>query len=76
MCHPRHPIYLFFLSLGVMPRFPTALHLSVAYDDITAQQIAMKTTNFLYIHIIYCRNLHGCEVIVTSQSEIVRKAHA
>ena len=36
MCPSRHPIYLILLSLGVMPRVPTALHLLVTYiDDIT-----------------------------------------
>jgi len=32
---PRHPIYLFCLHLGVMPRVSNALHLPVAFDDIT-----------------------------------------
>jgi len=31
VCHPRYPIYLIFSSLGVMPRVPIVLHLSVAH---------------------------------------------
>ena len=59
VCHPSHSIYLIFPSLGVMPRVPTALHLPITQDDeITRQlQIVMKTINFLYIHIVCCRNL-------------------
>ena len=30
VCHPKHHIYLILLSLGVMLRVPTALHLFVA----------------------------------------------
>ena len=33
VCHLGHLIYLFFLSLGVMLRVSTVLHLFVAYDD-------------------------------------------
>jgi len=42
-----------------MPRVPATLHLPVAHndDDITRQQIAMKTINFQYIHIVCCKNL-------------------
>jgi len=36
VCPPRHVIYIFLPSLGVMLRIPTALHLLVAHiDDIT-----------------------------------------
>jgi len=36
MCPSRHVISLILLSLGVMPRVPTALHLPIAHiDDIT-----------------------------------------
>ena len=37
VCPPRHYIYLFFLSLGVILRVPIALHFHVAYDDIIRQ---------------------------------------
>jgi len=54
----RHPIFLFFSSLGVMLIVPTSLQLPVAYDDdITRQQIVTKTTNLIHIHIGTCRNL-------------------
>jgi len=58
VCHPKQPLYLLFLSLEVMPRVPIALHLLVTHDDITisSYKIAKKTTNFLYIHIVSCRN--------------------
>ena len=32
VCHPRHPVSLFFSSLGVMSRVPTASHLPVTHD--------------------------------------------
>ena len=38
VCHPRHPIYLFFPSLGVMSRVPIALYLHVAHDDDITRQ--------------------------------------
>ena len=59
VCYPRHPIYLFFPSLGVIIRVLTALHLYIAHDDDITRHlaIAMKTINLLHIHIIICRNL-------------------
>jgi len=40
VCHPRHLIYLIFLSLGVMPRVFTMLHLPIAHDDDITRQLA------------------------------------
>jgi len=60
VCHSRHHIYLFFSSLRVMRRIPTALHLHVAHDDDISRQLAncdVKYKFFLYIHIVCYRNL-------------------
>ena len=36
VCPPRHPRYIIFSSLSLMPKMPTALHLLIAHiDDIT-----------------------------------------
>ena len=39
-CHPRHPIYLLFSSLGVILIVFTALHLNIAHNDDIARQLA------------------------------------
>jgi len=57
LCHPRHSIYLIFSSLGVMPRVPTALHLPVTHDIIKKLANCKETINFMYIHVVCCRNL-------------------
>ena len=36
-CPTRHPICLIFASLEIIPRVSIALHLLVAYDDITRE---------------------------------------
>ena len=57
-CPTRHPTCLIFASLEIMPRVSTALHLPVTYNDtLESWQIIMITTNFLYVHIVYCRSL-------------------
>jgi len=47
VCHPRQPKYLFFLSLGAIPRVYTILHLPVAHDYIT-RQFANCDENFKF----------------------------
>ena len=56
---PRHPRYILFPSLGILSRVPTALHFPVAHiDNITGPiSIFNDTYNFVYIHIIFGRNL-------------------
>ena len=73
VCHTRHP-YIFFPSLGVMPRVPTALHLSIAHDDIT-RQLANCDENYKFYAYSYSMFAVYSEVFVTSHLEIVRKSH-
>ena len=73
MCHSRHPIYLIFSSLGVMPRVPTALHLFVAHGDIT-RQLANCNENYkfsIYPYNILKEFAVNSDMIVTSHPEIV-----
>ena len=49
VCHPKHPIYLLFPSLGVMPRILTALHLSFAHDDDITRQLANCDENYKFV---------------------------
>ena len=55
----RYLRYIIFLSLEIMPKVPTALHLHVAQiDDITRpMEFAMTPTNLLHTHIVFDRNL-------------------
>ena len=57
VCATRHLTCPIFASLEVMPRVSTAVHLLVAYDDIT-RQLANDNDNykFLHVHIVYCRS--------------------
>jgi len=59
VCPPRHAISLILPSLGVMPRIPIALHLSVAHiDDITRLiAICNDADKFAAKHIVFCRSL-------------------
>ena len=79
MCHPRHLIYLFFPSPGVMLKAPTALHLPVAHDDDITRQLAKCDENYkfsIYPYSMLQKFAVDSEVIVMSYSEIVRKSHA
>ena len=77
MYHPRHPIYLLFSSLGVMPRVSTALHLSLVHDEIT-RHLANCDENYKFIAYPYSIlqefAVHN-KVIVTNHTETVRKLH-
>ena len=60
-----------------MPRVSTALHLSVAYDDIT-RHLAFDNDNYKFYACSYSvlqDFAFEIEVIVTSHSEVVRKLH-
>ena len=79
MCHPRHPIYLIFSSLRVMPRVHTTLHFSVAHDEDIIRQLANCDENykfFVYPYSMLHKFVIVSEVIVTNYSEIVRMLHA
>jgi len=79
VCYPRHPIYLFFSSLEVMPRVSTTLHLPIANDDDITKQLANCDENYkfyVYLYSMLQEFAVESEVIVTSHSEIVRKSHA
>ena len=49
VCHPRHPIYLFFSSIGVMPRVPTVLHFPITHNDDITRQLANCDKNYKFI---------------------------
>ena len=72
-CPTRHPICIIFASLEVMLRVSTAMHLSVAYDDITRQlddndNYKFSTCPYSTLQEFAIKN----EVMVTRQSEIGR----
>ena len=60
-----------------MPRVSTALHLPVAFDDIT-KQLANYNDNYKFSACPYSvlQDLYDMEVVVSSHSEIARKLHA
>jgi len=45
-CNPKHPIYLFFLSLGVIFRVLIALHFHIAHD--ITRQLANCDENYKF----------------------------
>jgi len=58
VCPPRHHVYIVFLSLGVMSRVFTTLHLPVTHNDNLTRhiQFAMITIDLLHTHIIFCKS--------------------
>ena len=78
MCHPRHLIYLFILSLGVMCRVSTVSHLHVAHDDDITTHLANCDENYkfaAYTYSILQKFAIDNKVIVRSHSETMRKLH-
>ena len=59
MCPPRHPRYIIFPYLGIMPRVPIALHLHVAHigDIARPMVICSDTYKFVAYYIVFCKNL-------------------
>jgi len=51
-CPTRHPTCLIFILLEVILRVSTALHLPVAYDDIT-RQLAKDNDNYKFFACLY-----------------------
>ena len=79
VCHPRYHIYLLFLSLRVIPRVPTALHLHVAHDNDFTTKLVNCNENYKLYAYPYSKLQEfavDSEVIVTSHPKIVRKSHA
>jgi len=79
MCNLRHPIYLIFSSLGVMPRVPIALYLPIAHDDDITRYLANCDENYkfaAYSYSILQEFTVDNKVIVTSHSENIKKLHA
>jgi len=56
-CLTRHPICPIFASLKIMPRVSITLYLHIAYGSLDSLQMTMITTNFMHVHIVYCRSL-------------------
>jgi len=48
VCHPKHIIYLILLSLGVLLRVPTALHLCVAHIDNITRTLAICNDTYKF----------------------------
>jgi len=59
VCPFRHVISLILSSLGVMPRIPTALHLSVAHIDDITRLIVICNDTYKFTAYTYsiCKNL-------------------
>ena len=85
-CPTRHPICPIFASLEVVPKVFIALHLPIAYDDITRQlpiaydditrQLASDKYNYkISAHSILHEFAVENEVTITSHSEIGRELH-
>ena len=79
MCPLRHPVYIMFPSLRVIPRVSTPLHLHIAHDDNLTRQIAICNDNYkfaTYPYNILQEFAVDNRVIVTSHSETMKKLHA
>jgi len=78
-CPPKQPKYILFLSLGIVPRVPTALHLSVALIDNITRPITIFNDTYKFVaypYSIWQKFAVDNEVMVTSHPETVRKWHA
>ena len=72
-------MYIFFPSLRVISRVPTALYLTVTYTDDITRQLANYDENYkfsVYPYNMLQKFAVDRKVIVTSHPEIVRKSHA
>ena len=79
MCPPKHPIYIIFSSLGIMPRVFIASHFPVAHDNLT-RQIAICNDKYKFVAYSYSIlqefTVDNKVMIVTNHHEAVRKLHA
>jgi len=78
VCPPKHPIYIIFSSLGIMPRVFIASHFPVAHDNLT-RQIAICNDKYKFVAYSYSILQEFAvdnKMVVTSHSETVRKLHA
>jgi len=49
VCPPRHPRYICFPSLRIMPKVPTALHLLFAHIDDMNRPIAICNDTYKFV---------------------------
>jgi len=78
VCPHRHVISLILLSLGVMSRIPTALHLPVMHIDDITRPIAICNDTYKFASNLYSilrEFVIDNKVMATSHLKAVRKLH-